>query len=92
MHGAMANICEFKNVKSANMENPQNINPTKLKAHTVLHLVSPLGESLSNIQEESTINVSPPRYAGFRIAAVYENPTVGTGEPRPPPEGSGFGV
>ena len=74
------------------MENLQNVNPVKLKVHMVLHLVSPLGDFLSNMQEESTINVSPPRYAGYRIAAVYENPTVGTGEPRPPPEGSGFGV
>ena len=72
--------------------NPQNVNPAKIKVHMVLHLVSPLGDSPSNIQEESTTDVPPPRYAGFRIAAVYENSTVGTGEPRPPPEGSGFGV
>ena len=27
--------CEFKNTKNAKIANPQNINPAKIKAHTV---------------------------------------------------------
>ena len=37
IHGTMASIREFKNAKSANMERPQDINPAKIKAHTVIH-------------------------------------------------------
>ena len=33
--GTMASISEFKSVKSMNMENPQNIYPTKIKVHMV---------------------------------------------------------
>ena len=34
----MASIRKFKNTKSTNTENLRNINPTKIKAHTVPHI------------------------------------------------------
>ena len=35
-HGTMASYHKFQNTKSVNMENPQNLNLTKIKAHMVL--------------------------------------------------------
>ena len=35
MHETMAIIHKFKNAKSVNMENSQNINPVKIIVHTV---------------------------------------------------------
>ena len=35
----MVSIYNFKNTKSADMENSQNVNPANIKAHTVIRIL-----------------------------------------------------
>ena len=41
-YSEVASNCKFKTVKCAKLENPQNLNPTKIKAHMICVLPSPL--------------------------------------------------
>ena len=50
-------------------------------AQSAWNCICPLGDPSSIVQEESTTDVPPPRYAGYRTDAVYENHTAGG--PRP---------
>ena len=50
-------------------------------AQSAWNCICPLGDPSSIVQEESTTDVPPPRYAGYRADAVYENHTAGG--PRP---------